>query len=666
MEIFPFLKKNKKKLLYIGSLLILVLVIPVTVAVTQIQQELRQRAANTIPITHIVIMDKENRSFDSYFGTFPGAEGTTHYTGTDGQQHTLNHQPDTLLNDIKHDPNSAHLAYDNGKMDKFALIPGAIQNGIDQADSQLYESDIPNYWKYAKIFTLDDHFFSTILGPSFANHFFSIAAEDNDVDANPVGGNWGCDAVPSTLVEERHANGQIEHVFPCFENKTLGDLLNQANISWKYYAPDQGTSGYIWSQYNAIGHVRKTTQWQQHVVNYTQFVQDAQSGNLPAVSWLVEPSNVSDHPPASACAGENWTVQQINAIMQNPNLWTHTAIILTWDDFGGFYDHVVPPKGPNGQTEFGFRVPTIIISPYAKQTFIDHTMYSFPSMLRFVENILGLPNLGFLDSTTSPLGDLTNSFDFTQQPLPPLVLQTRNCKGGPSPTPTPTPIPTINPTISPTPVHSPTPTATITPPITPSPTLTPTMTPVPTNTPQPTPTINPQATTLTITLCPHGLGNCGDNANPNSGGNTHPVHPDRTAHVFVYDLGSNFIKQSDGQVQYSASQVFSGTIDLGNLATGQYLMKVNIDGFLRRLIPQTIIITAGQNAAPRVSLITGDIYPDNQLDISDYNILISCYGNKANTSSCTNKQGADINDDGSVDAVDYNLLLRELSIQLGD
>ena len=195
-------------------------------------------------------------------------------------------------------------------------------------------------------------------------------------------------------------------------------------MSWKYYAPGQGQSGYIFSSYDAIRHVRLTSAWSQHVVNYSQFAKDAGSGNLPTVSWLVEPGAVSDHPPASICAGENWTMQQINAVMSSPTEWAHTAIILTWDDFGGFYDHVAPPAGPNPQIEYGFRVPAIIISPYARAGFVDHTMYSFPSLLKFVEATLGSPPLTNLDGQAN---NLFHAFDFSQQPLPPLMLQPRTC-----------------------------------------------------------------------------------------------------------------------------------------------------------------------------------------------------------------------------------------------
>lgn len=381
------------------------------------------------PIRHIIIMDKENRTFDSMFGTFPGANGATTFTGPDGQVHPLTHQPDHLLRDIDHSPLAAHLAFDGGKMDRFSQIEGAIQTGIDLADSQLDQPDIPNYWSYAQTFTLDDAFFSSILGPSFPNHLFSIAGEDANVDTNPGVLRWGCDAPPATSVEQRAPDGTITRTFPCFDFQTLGDVLDARHISWKYYAPGLDQSGYIWSSFDAIRHIRFGPDWQSHVVSYSQFATDAASGTLPAVSWLVEPGGVSDHPPASICAGENWTVQQINAIMSNPAEWAHTAIILTWDDFGGFYDHVRPPPGPNPQIQYGFRVPAIIISPYARPGYVDHTVYTFSSMLKFIEDTFGLPSLTSLDGQAN---DLLNSFDFSQQPLPPLTLQQRTCPSGAS------------------------------------------------------------------------------------------------------------------------------------------------------------------------------------------------------------------------------------------
>ena len=386
------------------------------------------------PIKHIVIMVKENRTFDDLFGTFPGADGATTYKDPQGKTHKLNHQPDRLVFDIAHEHSSFLTAYDHGKMDGFSKLPGAMQpvNGklVDVADSQFYQSDIPNYWQYAQTFTLPDHFFYPIQGPSFPNHLFSIAATDDDVDANPTGNNnktntWGCDDPKGTTVEERHSNGKVTHVFPCFSDfQSMGDLLSAQNISWKTYSPGVNKGGYQWNAYDAIQDIRETGQWKQHFANYKQFISDAAADTLPTVSWLVQPANVSDHPITSVCAGENWTVQQINAIMQNKAVWNSTAIFLTWDDFGGFYDHVVPPKGPNAKIEYAFRAPLIIISPYAKPHYVDHTQYSFPSMLKFTEKVLGLPSLGGLDKNAS---DMFNAFNFKQQPLPPLVLQQRTC-----------------------------------------------------------------------------------------------------------------------------------------------------------------------------------------------------------------------------------------------
>jgi len=386
------------------------------------------------PIKHIVIMVKENRTFDDLFGTFPGADGATTYKDPHGKVHPLNHQPDRLVFDLAHDYPAFLTAYDHGKMDGFSKVGGAIQNIngklIDVADSQFYQSDIPNYWQYAQTFALPDHFFYPIRSESFPNHLFSIAATDDDVDRNPNIYNqkyintWGCDDPKGTLVEERHSDGKVTNVFPCFTFQTLGDLLTAQNISWKSYSPGVNQDGFEWNAYDAIQSIRNTNQWNQHFADYTQFVKDAAAGTLPTVSWLVQPGYVSDHPPISICAGENWTVQQINAIMQNKPLWNSTAIFLTWDDFGGFYDHVKPSNGPNPKIEYGFRAPLIVISPYAKPHYIDHTVYNFTSMLKFAETTLGLPSLGGLDKQSN---DLVHAFDFTQQPLPPLILKQRTC-----------------------------------------------------------------------------------------------------------------------------------------------------------------------------------------------------------------------------------------------
>jgi phospholipase C len=219
-------------------------------------------------------------------------------------------------------------------------------------------------------------------------------------------------------------DGNVSHVYPCFDFDTLADRLEARGLMWKYYAPGEGQSGYIWSALDAIQHIRLTSLWDQHVVATEQFIQDAQNGQLPAVSWVVTKSGLSEHPPASVCLGENWTVEQLNALMQGPE-WNSTVVFLTWDDFGGFYDHVAPPVVDN--FGFGPRVPLLIISPWVKPGLITHTTLEFSSVLKFIEQRFDLDPLTQRDQNAN---ELTDVFDFHQDPLPPLILDTRQCGTG--------------------------------------------------------------------------------------------------------------------------------------------------------------------------------------------------------------------------------------------
>ncbi len=375
-------------------------------------------------IKHIVFIVKENRTFDNYFGTFPGVDGATMGTISTGDVIRLGRAPDALPRDINHSFQSAVKAIDGGKMDQFDLIPGGNQNGDYLAYTQYTEDDLPNYFTYARNFVLADAFFSSLTGPSFPNHLYTVGAQSGGAINNPSNsqGRWGCDSPDNSRVQVMDDEGTITPEYPCFDFQTLADSLEARGISWKYYAPGQGESGYIWSALDAIAHIRLTSLWDQHVVSYEQFAVDAVNGQLPAVSWLVVGSGKSEHPPASVCAGENWTVEQLNAVMQGPD-WNSTAIFLTWDDFGGFYDHVPPPVVDN--FGFGPRVPLLIISPYAKPGHVSHTVYEFSSLLKFVEVRFGLEPLTARDTAAN---DLFDSFNFRQTPLPSLILQTRDCR----------------------------------------------------------------------------------------------------------------------------------------------------------------------------------------------------------------------------------------------
>jgi phospholipase C len=290
---------------------------------------------------------KENHSFDNIFGRFPGADGTTQARTSAGKLVTMGETPDHPLLDVAHAGDAAALAINGGKMNQFDLLPGAIQTGKNVADTQYRQSQVPNYWRYAKRFTLDDHFFSTIAGPSFPNHLVTVAATSANTVDNPRGQthhSWGCDSGPFAVVNAINPQtGRSYLTRPCFDIPSLIDRLQQRHISWKYYSPGLYQSGYIWDALDAIKSVRESSLWTPNGdYPYKKFIHDAQSGRLPAVSWLVEDAFNSEHPPYSMCVGENWTVRQINAIMRGPD-WKSTLIVLTWDDFGGFYDHVPPP-----------------------------------------------------------------------------------------------------------------------------------------------------------------------------------------------------------------------------------------------------------------------------------------------------------------------------------
>lgn len=384
-------------------------------------QALAQTAGGINQIQHIVFIVKENRTFDNYFGTFPGADGAASGTISTGRVIPLSPSPDRTPRDIAHNWASALEGIHDGGMDAFDLIPGGNANGDFLAYTEFTEKDIPNYFAYARNFVLADRMFSSLHGPSFPNHLYTVAAQGGRVIDNPNGSTWGCDDAAGSTVPVLDDGGNRVTVFPCFDFQTLADSLQSANISWKYYAPGQGQSGYKWSTLDAINHIRNTSLWTEHVVPDAQFVIDAQKGQLPAVSWLVTTSEQSEHPPSSVCEGENWTVKQVNAVMQGLD-WTSTAIFLTWDDFGGFYDHV-PPTGVD-QFGLGPRIPLLIISPFAKAGYISHTPYEFASVLKFIEERFGLAPLTARDAAAK---DTLESFDFTQMPRSPTLLATRTC-----------------------------------------------------------------------------------------------------------------------------------------------------------------------------------------------------------------------------------------------
>ena len=383
------------------------------------------------PIKHVVFVIKENRTFDNMYGRFPGANGVT--VGMDqGEPRTLTQAPDELPTDIKHCYECSLMAWNEGEMDGFATISAAADK---YAYTQYLPGDLPNYWHWAERYVLGDNFFASAQGPSFPNHLFTIAAQSGGAHENPpqdaellrehhqetgLFKSWGCDALPSAYIKVTDSEGIEKKVAPCFDFLTEGDLLTQAGIPWAYYAATQEQNGYIWSAYTAVRHIRKDPEiWQRHIFPVDDFVEHARAGLLPPVTWVTPRFEVSDHPEYSMCQGENWSTKVVNAVMEGPQ-WEDTAIFLTWDDYGGFYDHVPPPQVDD--FGFGIRVPLLVISPYAKQGSVTSELGEFSSVLRFVEDNWGLTQLTDRDRDATPL---ISAFDFTQEPRPPDPLPLR-------------------------------------------------------------------------------------------------------------------------------------------------------------------------------------------------------------------------------------------------
>ncbi len=424
---------NEEKLMF-GSFIFRTIAIPARIAMALVLMSLGVATAfaqnpGLNNIQHIVFIIKENRSFDNYFGTFPGADGATTGKISTGEVIPLGQTPDRTPHDLCHSFYCATQSIDGGSMDRFDMVYQGNVNGTMLPYTQLSEQDIPNYFALAKQFVLADRMFSSLEGASFPNHLYTIAGDSGGVVQNPADPlnpnntgilTWGCDSDSVTTVLMVDDDGDVSTKFPCFDIPTLGDRLEAAGISWRSYAPGPGQPGYMFSTYDAIDHIRNTSLWAEHVVPDTQFATDALNGNLPAVSWVVTGAG-SEHPNASSCVGEDWTVTQLNAIMQGPD-WASTAVFITWDDFGGFYDHVPPPT--LDQYGLGPRVPLLIISPYAKSGYISHTQYEFSSVLRLIEERFSLQSLSTRDAGAN---DMLDSFDFSQKPQPPLVLETRSC-----------------------------------------------------------------------------------------------------------------------------------------------------------------------------------------------------------------------------------------------
>jgi phospholipase C len=387
------------------------------------------------PIHHIVFVIMENHAYDNYFGTYCLSVGQycpfstvglnlsyciplypAHPTKGCRRPYALNTTDEKY--DMAHDYNSSHRAYNNGLMNNFYLAEGKDPRTFGYYGPSI----LPTYWVYAEQYGLADNFFSSTLSYSLPNHWFIIAAQAPAIAEQGIlrkGPNDTLTANDRTYLNEAN------------DTRTVQDILLGTAVTWKMYddgmAPTyekaiQGNAG-VTSGITAFNYwnpmlARAETydgQFQQNFVLQREFFQDAEAGTLPNLSWVIPSYNESDHPPNSLAAGQQFVNHVITAIEKSPE-WNSTAVFVTWDDYGGYYDSVAPLQ--IDQWGLSFRVPLLVVSPYTPEGYVsDHFAY-FESFLRMAEWQYGLPNITVRDGR-APL--LTNFFDTQAQPRPPLI-----------------------------------------------------------------------------------------------------------------------------------------------------------------------------------------------------------------------------------------------------
>jgi phospholipase C len=425
-------------------------------------------AQKNIPIKHILIIFQENRSFDEYFGTYPGADGIPMRNGVP----TVCSPDPRTGKCVKPylDHNDVNCGGPHGSAEVPGVVAGGAMNGFirevqatrtfglynelawargyckdptdprqsDQVMGYHDGGDIPNYWAYAKHFVLQDHMFEQVHSSCFPSHLFLVSAWS----ANCGQANNPMSCVSSLLPRDRSPKDPTP-----FAWTDITYLLHKYHVSWVYYLdngaypPPTGSGALagrdngqrvpsIWNVLPGFTDVHEDKQLDR-IEDLSRFYVEAKAGTLPAVALISPNAEHSDHPPAKVSVGQSYITRIVNAAMESPD-WKSTVIFITWDDWGGFYDHVVPPNFD--AMGWGLRVPALVISPYAKPGYIDHQNLSFTAYLKFIEDVflhgqrLDPKTDGRPDSRPSvpennpKLGDLMNDFDFSQKPLPPLVL----------------------------------------------------------------------------------------------------------------------------------------------------------------------------------------------------------------------------------------------------
>jgi phospholipase C len=379
-------------------------------------------------IHHVVIIFQENRTVDDLFNGLPGAD--TVRTGLNSKGQTVNLQPIGLSApyDLGHKHSDFTLEYDGGKLDGFdqdkSACQGAtvcISRGL-RAYGYVPQDEVKPYFIMAESYTFGDRMFQTNQGPSFPAHQYIVSgtstiangsplrAADNPLNPQGINGNGGCDSSPGTLVPLIDPAGKLSQLtFPCFRRLSLMELINRKSLTWRYYQNSTGAG--LWNAPDAVIGIRTSRSYGNVKTPSSQILTDIAKGRLADVVWVTPSARESDHARDTDGSGPSWVASIVNAIGES-HYWADTAIFVTWDDWGGWYDHVAPPI--YNSYELGFRVPLIVISPYAKTKYISHVQHEFGSILKFTEETFGLPSMHTTDERAD---DLSDCFDFSQPPV---------------------------------------------------------------------------------------------------------------------------------------------------------------------------------------------------------------------------------------------------------
>jgi phospholipase C len=386
------------------------------------------------PIKHVVVIVQENRSVPNLFAGYPGADaprfgyGSKH-PNTKIWLKPINFSPPA---DVNHYWIAGIKEWNNGKMNGFDQVPVAKPLPPTYMYSYLRRPLVQPYWDMASQYVFDDRMFPTEFGPSFTAHQNLITGSTEispgeslvDMPIDPGGHARGdCDAPKGTVTDlidssrDFHTNAGP---FPCLDYPSAADIFDPKNVTWKYYRSFWPNGASLWDAFGAIRKVRYGPDWQRDVSQQNfEILKDAAAGNLPNVSWVIPTLADSDHPGAGSDRGPSWVASIVNAIGTGPE-WNSTAIIVVWDEWGGWYDNVPPPQ--RDYRGLGIRVPCLIISPFARKGYVDHRQYESGSILKTVEEIF---HTNYIGTTDVRANDMLDAFDFKQSPRPFKVIHSK-------------------------------------------------------------------------------------------------------------------------------------------------------------------------------------------------------------------------------------------------